>query len=214
MNIPREVAEQALAALEKCRDWPGAYDECSRAVHGLRAALAQPDPEWTADDLRDAVAAEFAQPEPEPVAWGQLGMVNGHTYLRTNYEGHSGYPPPPDVVRNMNLVPLYLHPPAPQPPQADVDWQQKLGNLLARIHRDGGHYIQEHGWKKAIDDADEKIVAWIHGEQTDVAQDADYETHVFEPAEYGSQWCRVCGYNKYNPRHSDDAAMAAGEQHE
>ena len=47
--MSREVMQQALKALEKCRDWPGAYDECSLALHELRAAL--------------------AEPEQEPVAW-------------------------------------------------------------------------------------------------------------------------------------------------
>jgi hypothetical protein len=27
------------------------------------------------------------------------------------------------------------------------------GNLLAVIHRDGGHYLDHHGWRKAVDDA-------------------------------------------------------------
>ena len=40
-------------------------------------------------------------------------------------------------------------------------FQQRLGNLLARIHRDGGHYISEHGWDKACADADEKLVSGI-----------------------------------------------------
>lgn len=30
---------------------------------------------------------------------------------------------------------------------------QELGNLLAIIHRDGGHYMSKHGVKKAIEDA-------------------------------------------------------------
>lgn len=38
---------------------------------------------------------------------------------------------------------------------------QELGELLARIHRDGGHYIQAHGLAKALQDADAKVVAWI-----------------------------------------------------
>ena len=50
----------------------------------------------------------------EPVAWVQLGMRNGHTYVRMHYEGHL-YPPPPDVQRNLNLVPLYAAPVAVQP---------------------------------------------------------------------------------------------------
>jgi hypothetical protein len=39
--------------------------------------------------------------------------------------------------------------------------EQTLGNLLARIHRDGGHYIEEHGMDKAVTDADAKIVRWL-----------------------------------------------------
>jgi hypothetical protein len=41
MNDLRTAAQQALEALELCRDWPGAYDECSSAIAALRAALAQ-----------------------------------------------------------------------------------------------------------------------------------------------------------------------------
>jgi len=37
----------------------------------------------------------------------------------------------------------------------------RLFNLLARIHRDGGHYLGEHGIEKACADADEKV-AWLH----------------------------------------------------
>lgn len=29
----------------------------------------------------------------------------------------------------------------------------QIGELLSVIHRDGGHYIEEHGWDKAIRDA-------------------------------------------------------------
>lgn len=35
--------------------------------------------------------------------------------------------------------------------------KQLLGDLLARIHRDGGHYVSEHGWDKAYEDADAKV---------------------------------------------------------
>jgi len=34
---------------------------------------------------------------------------------------------------------------------------QRLSNLLARIHRDGGHYEVEHGTDKAVADADLKV---------------------------------------------------------
>jgi hypothetical protein len=36
-----------------------------------------------------------------------------------------------------------------------------LRNLLARIHRDGGHYVERHGLDKALEDADAKVVAWL-----------------------------------------------------
>lgn len=37
--------------------------------------------------------------------------------------------------------------------------QQKLLNLLARIHRDGGQFVDENGFEKAIEAADDLIVA-------------------------------------------------------
>ena len=36
--------------------------------------------------------------------------------------------------------------------------EQQFGNLLARIHRDGGHYAEEHGWSKAGIDAETMVV--------------------------------------------------------
>lgn len=39
--------------------------------------------------------------------------------------------------------------------------EEERNNLLARIHRDGGHYVGEHGVKKACADAD-LIVANLH----------------------------------------------------
>jgi hypothetical protein len=40
-----------------------------------------------------------------------------------------------------------------------------LRNLLARVHRDGGHYLEEHGLDKALEDADAKVVAWLTVEE-------------------------------------------------
>ena len=36
-------------------------------------------------------------------------------------------------------------------------YKKELGNLLAILHRDGGHYITENGWEKAVEDG--KIIA-------------------------------------------------------
>lgn len=35
--------------------------------------------------------------------------------------------------------------------------EQQAGNVLAVIHRDGGHYISKHGWEKACKDAQDMI---------------------------------------------------------
>lgn len=37
--------------------------------------------------------------------------------------------------------------------------RQQAGDLLATIHHDGGHYIAEHGWAKAFEDAQAKYQA-------------------------------------------------------
>lgn len=44
----------------------------------------------------------------------------------------------------------------PEPANLSVD-EQNLGNLLAIIHRDGGHYWGKHGVEKAITDAIEIV---------------------------------------------------------
>jgi hypothetical protein len=69
----------------------------------------------------------LAAPQPEPVGWAQLGMLNGKTYLRMVYD-RTPYPPPADVARNLNLVPLFA---APQPQPEPVD-ARKLVNDFAR----------------------------------------------------------------------------------
>ena len=44
---------------------------------------------------------------------------------------------------------------------ASGSMRQHLSNLLARVHRDGGHYEAEHGVDQAVFDAD-IIVAELH----------------------------------------------------
>lgn len=39
----------------------------------------------------------------------------------------------------------------------DINYELELNNLLARIHRDGGHYIAEHGLGQALRSADIKV---------------------------------------------------------
>lgn len=46
---------------------------------------------------------------------------------------------------------------------SSVEEGTHLRNLLARIHRDGGHYLAQHGLDKAVADAD-AIVARLHAD--------------------------------------------------
>ncbi|MCO5157521.1 MAG: hypothetical protein M9945_12375 [Aquamicrobium sp.] len=55
--------------------------------------------------------------------------------------------------------------------------EERLSSLLARIHRDGGHYEAEHGTEKAWADAD-AIVASIYADTTHPA----HSTLALEPA--------------------------------
>ena len=57
------------------------------------------------------------------------------------------------MAQPIPLESIYKEP--EQPAQQDSD--QRLVNLLCRIHRDGGHYIAEHGLEKAVADADVKV---------------------------------------------------------
>lgn len=84
-------------------------------------------------------ASRAAVPQSvEPVAWGQLGTLNGRSYLRQNYD-RTPYPPPPDVARNLNLVPLYAAPPAAP---TDAEWQAENERLRValRFYARGEHY--------------------------------------------------------------------------
>lgn len=49
-----------------------------------------------------------------------------------------------------------------------------LRNLLARIHGDGGHYVEQHGLDKALSDADEMVAEWraAHAQQPAALTDA------------------------------------------
>jgi hypothetical protein len=62
-------------------------------------------------------------------------------------------------------------PAQPVPPRAHDDTVDLLQNLLAVIHRDGGHYVTEHGIEKAAEDA-EKIVVSMRASRNEILQEA------------------------------------------
>jgi len=70
--------------------------------------------------------------------------------------------------------------------------QQQAGNVLARIHGDGGHYIAKHGWEKACKDA-EVFVCRLQAQDEELTQlredrrvlntEATFARKLFEAAE-------------------------------
>lgn len=50
------------------------------------------------------------------------------------------------------------------------DDAKHLGNLLAVIHGDGGHYQDEHGTAKAVADAEAKVVQWLASDDAKAAR--------------------------------------------
>jgi len=56
---------------------------------------------------------------------------------------------------------LFIHPAAPDPQKiAAPNFEGMATELLCITHRDGGHYIVEHGLQKAFEDACEKLHRW------------------------------------------------------
>ncbi len=60
---------------------------------------------------------------------------------------------PVGTAWNRRAIPQAAQPVAPNDAPDQLTAAYQLGELLAIIHRDGGHYVIEHGWKKAVDDA-------------------------------------------------------------
>lgn len=86
----RELMQQALEALNKCQDWPGAYEECSRAITALRAAIEQ------------------AQ---EPVAWMYHGIRHDDTpHERPSLIWRPEYMDVMSAEKGAKATPLYAAP--------------------------------------------------------------------------------------------------------
>ena len=72
---------------------------------------------------------------------------------------------------------------AEQSTQQEPD--QRLVTLLCRIHRDGGHYLAEHGLDKAVADADIKVA------ELNAMSDTNPQASVKRP--WQQIECPVCG---------------------
>lgn len=88
-----------------------------------------------------------------------------------------------------------------------------LRNLLARIHGDGGHYVEQHGIDKAIEDADARVVAWQVAAADRAANEAGRAAGpvewLIEYEEQGIHRRNVCGHNSVaDYRHIDPNARS------
>lgn len=87
---------------------------------------------------------------------------------------------------------------------------QQAGNVLARIHRDGGHYISQHGWQKACIDA-EAIVCRLQSENATLRE----SMRLLEWSEYPDT-CPSCHHNEEDGHRSDciiAKALSEGATH-
>lgn len=65
-----------------------------------------------------------------------------------------GYESPPIVCGTFDPS---LPPPQSQTSRDLDEAVRQRDNLLARIHRDGGHYTEQHGVAKSVEDADRRV---------------------------------------------------------
>lgn len=71
-----------------------------------------------------------------------------------------------------------------------AELERHLGNLLARIHRDGGHHQNLVGTEQAVKDADAQIVAWL-GQADKLAESQAREARLrsaLEDAQKALDW--------------------------
>lgn len=73
----------------------------------------------------------------------------------------------------------------------DRDASRKLGNLLAVIYRDGGHYQNEHGTDKAIADAADAFRQLIRYREDMVARVAELKKSAYQPKGLPSDWAET-----------------------
>lgn len=82
------------------------------------------------------------------------------------------------------------------PAELAVSPYQNCGDLLAVIHRDGGHYIKEHGFEKAIADAENVV----HTLRKDLDEARTFGEEVSDILTGSKEiTCVYCGYKYLDP---------------
>ncbi|MGL4297367.1 MAG: hypothetical protein ACRCTG_16785 [Aestuariivirga sp.] len=174
ITLPRSVVEQALSAIVELEysNSTAVSDKMARGSKAaLRAALEQPEVVTDHHQLEQSV-------EQEPIAWmfqhDETGRIQYVDSQQIEWGFEKGNP------RWQKIAPVYTHPQnlncksnqarlatlwgyVKEQPQQEQEWKRRLGNLLAVIHGDGGHYIDAHGWDKAQADAEERVARVMTG---------------------------------------------------
>lgn len=76
--------------------------------------------------------------------------------------------------------------------RALLDREQWMGNLLAVIHRDGGHYLSQHGWQKACEDG-ETVVLKLRAENGELKERGVTRDELYDIEGKVDYECSVAG---------------------
>jgi hypothetical protein len=90
------------------------------------------------------------------------------------------------------------------------DAEVHLGNLLARIHRDGGHYQAQHGTFKAVGEAEiawYELMARAEKAEADLAAARKALRHASDGPWHGEH-----DYRNWHEQHATAIAAARGEK--
>lgn len=170
--LPREVVEQAIDALycTNSKEGSPAYNFELKAIKELRAALEQPQGEQepvahpddaAIDRFAAAMKAKMAKQRSKGYGGWEDKADCPASRLQQMLVDHIAKGDPVDVA-NFTMM-LWSRGEHTEQPQQEQEWKRRLGNLLAVIHGDGGHYIDAHGWGKAQADAEEKAARIMTG---------------------------------------------------
>lgn len=151
---------QALSAA------PAIGDELRDTLVAVSAAIAEQDDRTAQKMIREILAASPAPPAEQQAALAAPAWAD-QAVIEYRYTGGTHWCPlgpaermKPDfdgVYRLQGGV-FPVEQAAPKAEPANPEYL--LGNLLARIHGDGGHYTSEHGLTKAVEDAELLVSKW------------------------------------------------------
>lgn len=163
-----------------------------------------------ADPILEAIAELKARVAPTEAAAMAATVPAGYALVPQVLTKEMLY----EVQENAHILPPRAHriwemllAAAPQAPVAGqpADEARMLRDLLARIHGDGGQYLDKHSLAKAVQDADEMVSKWCAGQPAEPSPaDSDLlaELHLLE---------EVCAiYANDEDRYSDGRGEAYG----